>query len=412
VALVLGAVVSGASAATVSVREIPESSGPPGRAATVTGTGADADDVAVTWVDGTLTVTDATVAMEPGAGCGAVDAHTATCAGVTDVEVDGGDGPDRLTVAPPTQLGIALSGGAGDDVLTGGPDGDTLVDGPGADVVVGGGGTDRVATAVTGAGLEADRFDLRGGDARFTVDAQVPGVTLDLAAGTLAYGGATVPVLGVRNATLGPRAGTLLGTDGPNTLKGAGTVDGRGGADNVSGQAGPDVLRGGVGDDLLQVGPGDRGDGGAGDDVLQAMPEQDGERPGLPAPLVCGPGDDRASPLLTRDVLIGPDCERTQVSPDIVYGAPRRAGSRATAVRVSFPAGRCGVVAWARSATGRALAPRLQVPVRSVARSAQLRFAMSSAAGSMRLAVYFPRTCPRGKRWTVGPALFARLALR
>jgi Ca2+-binding RTX toxin-like protein len=393
-----------ASAAGVSVRV-----GDPGQAtqfsqATVTGSGADADDLTVTWAGGALTVVDRTAELAAGAGCAAVDAHTATCASVSAVSVDGGAGDDRLAVAAPTTTGVQLLGGAGADVLNGGPGADVLAGGPGADVISGGGGSDDVPITVGATGLEPDRYDFRGGDATVEVTTEVGGVTLDLGAGALRLGDRSVPVLGVRNATLGPVAGTLLGTGAADRLQGAGTVDGLGGDDRISGRPGPDVLRGGDGDDQVSAGAGDHAEGGDGDDTVSV------EQPtATPAVLACGAGDDVAA-LTGLRTAVPLDCERTAPNASLTFGRPRRVHG-GVAIRVTFPAYRCGIAAWLRSTSGRALGPRRQVPLRPATTSATLRFPLSATVRTARLNVYFPKPCPSGKRWTVGARVSALLAM-
>ncbi|MCW3023088.1 MAG: Alkaline phosphatase [Conexibacter sp.] len=407
-ALAVGALAGTAVAATVSVR-----GGDPGLAtetatATVSGTGEDADDITATWIGGTLDVVDATAAMEAGEGCVVVDAHAARCSKVTAVEVFGGAGNDRLVMGAgmPVTAGVAMGGGDGDDVLLGGPGNDGLDGGPGADVVSSGGGRDEVTVDVGAAGLERDSVDLGHSGGIMRVVTQVAGATLDLAAGTLRLRDATIPVLGARDATLGPAVGTLLGDDGHNRLKGAGVVDGRGGDDELSGMVGPDRLQGGAGDDRIDAGPGDLALGDAGDDSLSAMPGTPPEREGPPV-FACGHGDDVAVP--TAATLVPLDCEQTLVSPT-VFGRPRRVRG-GVAVRASFPAGRCGVAAWVRSASGRALSPRLQRRVSKTATSATLRLPLAASVRTLRIAVYFSRPCPAGKRWTVGIPGTALLAL-
>jgi Ca2+-binding RTX toxin-like protein len=400
--------VGAAGAATVSVAVSDPGQAGQFSTATVTGTGEDVDDISVTLVGGTLDVVDSTAALTPGDGCVAVDAHTARCSRVSAVNVDGGAGNDRLAVVGATTGGVGLDGGPGDDAITGGPGNDSLSGGPGADTVVGGGGGDEAFVAIGEAGLEADRVELRDRAGTVHVDTRVAGATLDLAAGTLRLGSATVPILGARDATLGPAAGTLLGDDGSNQLQGAGVIDGRGGDDKLSGMPGPDRMVGGEGDDLIDASRRDSAVGGAGDDTLSAVLGDAGARGTLPS-FACGAGQDIAVPAGTM-TLVPLDCERTQVFSGLRLGAPRRVRGGIT-VRAAFPAGQCGVAAWARSSSGRRLTPRVQVRVGARATAVTLRLPVAASARAAAIAVYFSRPCPAGKRWAVGKATAALLAL-
>jgi Ca2+-binding RTX toxin-like protein len=82
---------------------------------------------------------------------------------------------------------------------------------------------------------------------------------------------------------------TIVGTAGPNTLRGtprADVIAGLGGNDTISGLGGNDVVCGGAGNDTIAGGPGnDRLAGEAGNDSLNGGPGNDS--------LVGGPGLDR-----------------------------------------------------------------------------------------------------------------------
>ena len=181
-------------------------------------------------------------------------------AGVTKLQLDGGDLGDLLYVRDP--MSAHLYGGTGDDVLFGGIGNDVLSGGTGDDVLFGGIGNDLL---VGGGGAD----DLNGG----------PGVDMVSYAGELdvpAISGAEfgVDVVGVSADPDGevgddgaPGEGDSIGTDvenlsggaGPDVLGGnaeANTINGNGGGDRIFGRAGDDVLSGGAGYDLIDGGSG------------------------------------------------------------------------------------------------------------------------------------------------------------
>ena len=247
--------------------------------------------------------------------------------GATRIRAGGGDdvllgagGDDTLEGEGDADL---LTGGAGDDWLSGGEGNDTLFAGAGNDSLDGGAGNDRLFAGsgfdtLTG-GSGADHFIIQRGAGNVTVIRDfslAEGDSIDLttqsvlfgkeADGTLnaRIGSATVnqkvifqgltdasqvrpgmtgaffdPALTVAKATggtmtddAGNGAGTLIGSDLRDILKGLGGDDlllggdgddwlrGDAGDDRLFGQAGNDRVEGGAGDDVV--------DGGLGDDVL------------------------------------------------------------------------------------------------------------------------------------------------
>ncbi|MBI5106905.1 MAG: hypothetical protein HZB46_18315 [Solirubrobacterales bacterium] len=116
---------------------------------------ADADDLRITYMKGgALDVVDpsrpvavrAASDSRPADLCRSVDEHHVRCQGVAsssgndvDVEVQAGDGDDRVTLDGSGAVRFA-AGGAGDDVLLGGAADDGLQGGPGDDVLEGGPG--------------------------------------------------------------------------------------------------------------------------------------------------------------------------------------------------------------------------------------------------------------------------------
>jgi len=229
--------------------------------------------------------------------------------------------------------GVALTGGAADDLLYGGAGADTLSGGGGDDILFDGEGVD---TLRGGAG--ADIFVFASDGVVDRVEDFEPGVDrLDLSAfpglyaltdlvitpttegARLAYrdevieirSASGVPldavdfplqdVLGVTRPTYMPIGRDVSGTDGPETLFG-GTGDDRlsglGGDDTLFGLAGGDMLMGGSGDDLLDGGPGrDIGSGGVGADTASGGAGPDS--------LLGGPGPDRLEGGDGGDLLSG-----------------------------------------------------------------------------------------------------------
>jgi hypothetical protein len=145
-----------------------------------------ANDVSVSTAPdaGSVTIDDATQAVIADAttGCRQAGLHAATCTpdptlassgppyAFFAVDIDLGGGNDRYSVGSPSAVPIAVTDGAGDDVLTGGPgrDGFTLLDGndfastgdgddevdlfgrTGSDVAMTGAGDDRALVSTTG----------------------------------------------------------------------------------------------------------------------------------------------------------------------------------------------------------------------------------------------------------------------
>jgi len=101
----------------------------------------------------------------------------------------------------------------------------------------------------------------------------------------------------------GAYAATIVGTNGPNTLRGTAKNDvirGLGGNDTIYGLGGNDTLYGGPGNDTLYGGPGnDTLYGGPGNDTLVGGPGRD--------VLDCGPGKDTA--IADSSDIVKSNCE-------------------------------------------------------------------------------------------------------
>ncbi|HEX8204524.1 MAG TPA: calcium-binding protein [Solirubrobacteraceae bacterium] len=268
----------------------------------VTGDGAEDEDLRL---EG-LRVTG-TPAPRPGADCRSDAPGSVVCeprapagvfAGVGQPEVDLGEGDDRLVLV---NVGAAVRGGAGDDVLETAQLAGTWDGGPGADRLVGGAGwTIDYAARTAGVSASLDGFANDG----------EPGEGDDVGAAAQRVVGGSGPDH-LRGATAPVRLG---GGPGADVLESVGTAAAYGlasrqthaamqggpgddrllsgpGADELDGGDGDDELLGGAGDDLLLGAAGaDRADGGDGADTL----ELDGVGDGAPDVGAGGAGDDVA----------------------------------------------------------------------------------------------------------------------
>ncbi|WP_051366712.1 M91 family zinc metallopeptidase [Hamadaea tsunoensis] len=160
-----------------------------------------------------------------------------------DIVVRGGEGNDKITVAPGTNVHVTLIGGMGDDEIHGGGGNETVLGLDGNDRLYGGDGNDRIS-----AGAGRDYVDGQGGD--------------DVLSGGM--GDDTVYGLGGNDQ--------ISGGEGQDYLEGAegnDTVYGNAGNDIISGGRGDDTMRGGAGDDVVYAGRGtDLSDGGSGTDKV------------------------------------------------------------------------------------------------------------------------------------------------
>ncbi len=349
---------------------------------------------------GSLVIHDAGAPLTAGTRCTQVDATSVRCPSLPG-RVELGDRDDRLNFPATTTL-IAVSGGAGDDVLTAaavvrGGDGDDTISGPKLD---GGAGNDRLTgtpgddtlfgdlgddTIDGGPGSDTVVYGLQAG---FESDSPRPGpplpVTVDLAdPAPDGAAGERDTLTAVENVSASDAPGDVLrGDDGPNDLRGAGGKDdlqGRGGDDELNGegtlQGGDgddtisggytsDTMRGGDGDDrLVGLGGADLMEGGAGDDLLNSS-EQLGERATDIDNLRCGSGRDRVSEPDIYDRASS--CERIAIGGGLVVSSAslhRRSGPLRVEVSVlcARPADRCRAAVASASAAGHAFNPNTPV---------------------------------------------------
>jgi hypothetical protein len=198
------------------------------------------DTVTVTRMAGD---TDSTVGTD--ASCTAAGA-VYTCAGVTRVSVNAGDGNDSISAAGLATIPAAIVGGAGADTLTGGGAGDAL-DGEADDDTLNGRGGDDVLSGDAGADsiVGGDGIDLA-----VHAEATPSSYTLDGVANDGGAGEGDNIATDVENVTASAAAdGTvaLTGSAGPNQLV---VTQGKG---TIAGGAGADVLEGGPQDDVIDA---------------------------------------------------------------------------------------------------------------------------------------------------------------
>lgn len=251
---------------------------------------------------------------------------------------NGGAGNDAL-IASGTRGG-QFEGGPGDDLLVGASGSDALYGGGGRDVLRGGPGADTLndgderSLAFTPAlGLmrrPVDADDLDGGEGNDTVDYgfRLRGVDVDLrrASGNGAPG-ENDRIADFENVTGTGGSDRLIGTDGPNHIRGVGS-----GATPEG-----DVIRGLGGDDDISAGDGAHVDAGRGDDTIQHFAGK--RRATRPARVRCGSGRDVViypTPYLTTSAT----CEGLKLRrADTVVGPLLRADEAGTARGLAFSCG-------------------------------------------------------------------------
>ncbi|MAE67893.1 MAG: hypothetical protein CMJ18_26865, partial [Phycisphaeraceae bacterium] len=214
------------------------------------------------------------------------------------VDLDGGDGNDRLTATSAT---ATLRGGAGDDLLVGGALADQLFGDAGRDTLLGMDGIDVIEGGDDGDLIDGGDDDdvLRGGEGDDRVDGGGGG---DLVEG----GGGDDLIAG------GLGADTLDGGEGRDQIEaGRGDDEVHGGADDdaLLGDEGIDVLFGDGGDDELDGGLGsDQLFGGDGNDVLRgAMGNDLVEGGDDDDQLIGGDGSDTLRGNAGHDLIIAAD---------------------------------------------------------------------------------------------------------
>jgi uncharacterized delta-60 repeat protein len=193
------------------------------------------------------------------------------------VEVNGGNGDDRLFAVPHTgasytDLPMTLNGGVGNDELHGGSGNDTLLGLDGNDRLFGHDGNDKIDGGIGtdlqdgGAGTDTVDYSFRNSPVR---------VDLEGDADDGPSGENDTVAANVENIIGGKANDTLIGNNGVNIIRGGAGNDyirGGGGNDSLYGDAGADRLFGDDGNDYLDARDGVvdlQFDGGAGFDKLR-----------------------------------------------------------------------------------------------------------------------------------------------
>jgi hypothetical protein len=185
--------------------------------------------VVITGAAPSITISDPTDPITPGAGCASVDATTVTCDGVSGIKVSVRDKDD--TVTNDSSLGAYLEGLNGNDTLTGSDGGADILDGGNeSDVLDGRGGDDTLI------GDEAD-------PARVGDDQLIGGAGVDLA--HFRSAGALTIDLGI--------AGPQNSGQGMDTFSGVENVNGTGVGDRLIGDGASNVFVGKGGDDEIRI---------------------------------------------------------------------------------------------------------------------------------------------------------------
>jgi Ca2+-binding RTX toxin-like protein len=209
--------------------------------------------------------------------------HSFLASTVSRLEIDGGSGDDRISVADSVLVDAVIRGGNGHDKLRGGGGNDTLVGGTGHDQIEGGAGEDSLD-----GGQGHDK--LSGGDGNDYLQGGVGHDALSGGAGDDELCGD----VGDDKLSGGDGNDNLLGGDGKDSLSGDA------GNDELDGGKGHDKLKGGDGEDSLLGGEGhDEIFGDAGNDWLDGGDGHDKLSGGL--------GDDRLKGGAGNDNLDGND---------------------------------------------------------------------------------------------------------
>jgi Ca2+-binding RTX toxin-like protein len=263
---------------------------------------AERNDITVEAAGADMVVRDAAAPLEAGNGCRQEPDGSVRCPATSSLDVDAGDGDDRVVVP----FGRAIGGPGADELvggeaMFGGPGADTLRSGDGrgyldggadADVVEGGGSDDTIVDD-DGPLPAADRLDGGEGSDTISFAPRTLAVSIDLGAVPQQGGQAAEAntLAGFETAVGGAGDDTIAGSAGDDALDGRGGEDdlvGRGGDDELLGGAGDDAIAGGAGADFVSGGKGhDRLDGGKGDDRVDGKDRAADD-------IDCGPGRDSA----------------------------------------------------------------------------------------------------------------------
>jgi RTX calcium-binding nonapeptide repeat (4 copies) len=329
IALPVGALPAGATAATVRVHPAFNKAEHTGDSVVYQGLPGERNEVSVTRDGPTVVVTDV-VPIDPGSGCASEGTTRARCSPShwsVGMAIRLGDRDDSVRLGPGS--GGRLWGGPGDDVLLGAPDqSNGFHGGAGDDTMVGGGASDSFHEGAARSGSdtmiggsdgsarpEHDWVDYGRRRAALHVDLQ--GDADDGEGGERDRVGRDVEDVqggsGPDRLQGGPDRNWLDGSAGRDTLHGGGGADSLTGdtlvvkgaprsADRLFGGPGDDEIRAGTGADVVAAGPGlDRVDAGHGADRLRLSD-------GGPDVARCGRGRDFADQ--DRHDFLARGCER------------------------------------------------------------------------------------------------------
>jgi hemolysin type calcium-binding protein len=271
-----------------------------------------------------VTFHDAGAPVKAGGRCARIDEHTVRCpsdlfsgvfAGDRDdvvraisrggpyasVEIDGGDGDDRLYAG---SAGSLVWGGSGDDLLRGSSAADRLIGEAGSDHLVGASGDDELVGDSLHLGA-ADGDRIEGGRGRDLVT----------------YAGRRNPI------SVDLRRRRFQGEANENdTLTGVEDVVGGHASDRLIGNGHDNVLRGGGGDDLFRAGGGD-------DSLSLNRPRRGHSHRSAGSRVHCGRGTDVLRNVSSH-TLAPPSCERVNTQSFTVASDVRRIGASELAVDV------------------------------------------------------------------------------
>ena len=242
-----------------------------------------ANDLGVALSGGNFVVTDSAGPIPPAnvTGCEASGGPVSCPGDAKFILVDGGGGPDRITIdgSVPPSVEIRIEGGTGADELIGGSGDDVIEAGDDSDPdrLEGGGGDDALigartdipvpfssgkSTLIGGAGsdvmvggdpCDGDVFDGGQGNDDANFFRFTPGVKAEIGGAVTRSGGPCTP------GRIDASVEEIEGSPGDDTLVGSNNGDtliGKSGDDTLLGRGGNDSLDGGPGNDRLDGGPG------------------------------------------------------------------------------------------------------------------------------------------------------------
>ena len=202
---------------------------------------------------------DAAAPLTAAGACTQTGPSSVTCHGagaVRYVNVELGDGDDKLVLAMPSSQGsvASVNAGPGDDDISGGPGSDSIDGGGGRDTLRGGPGVDSFTDGDAPGAADADVIDGGPGTDDVAYDTRTANLAFDMAAGRAGEAGEGDQLTSVESVVGGAGSDVFTGTAA---------------AEGYSGGPGPDVAIGGGGADSISLGGGGRADAGPGNDSIE-----------------------------------------------------------------------------------------------------------------------------------------------